>query len=268
MNKPVITRQKHSYTPFKPIAFLLLVVLSFSACKTSKKVSVKKADRNKPEVLFDELIRNQVKADWMEARVKLKYQDDYQSLRAASTIKMRKDSVIWMNVRVLGFEAGRALITKDSVFVLMRLQKQYLAESLDYLEESYNMPANLTTLQNLLLGNPLFFQTSGFNLDQKELSYHLYGKNDWMESHYWLNNADLSLQKMDFDDFRENRKVNMTLENYTQTTDNQNFSYFRKLELSSEQTGNISVDIDFTKVDLNTPKNINFEIPERYTRID
>ena len=113
-----------------------------------------------------------------------------------------------------------------------------------------------------------FSKLLGFNLEKEELSYHLFGKNDWIQSHYWLNDTDLSIQKMNFDDFRDGRKVNMTLEEYTQTEDNQNFSYFRKLELASEQTGNISVDIDFTKVELNIPMNINFEIPERYTRID
>ena len=245
-----------------------IVILSISACKTTKGTVLKKSERDKPEVVFDEMIKNQVNAEWFEGRVKMRFADEYQSLRGTGTIKMRKDSVIWMNVKALGFEVGRALITKDSFFVIYRLQRQYMAEPLDYVEKSYNMPANISTLQSLILGNPLFFQSNGFNLENKELSYHLFGKNDWMESHYWLNNKDLSIQKMNFDDFRDGRKVNMSLDNYSQTPDNQNFSYFRKLELSSEQTGDISVDIDFTKIELNTPKSINFEIPERYKRIE
>ena len=243
-------------------------ILLTMACNPTKKGTVLSAKKAKPELVFNEMVKNQVNAEWMNARLKMRYADGNQSARATSTIKMKKDSFIWMNVKFLGIEVGRSLITSDSIFVLLRLQKQYIAESLDYVEEAYNIPANLNIIQSLILGNPVFFQKEGFELDIAELSYHLFGRTDQRESHYWLNNADLSLTKMTFEDFRSSQKVSMTLENYAQATETQKFSYFRNLEMFSEQTGKISVDIDFTKLELNIPTDFKFEIPERYERLD
>lgn len=246
----------------------LCILFLGASCKVSKNTAIKSVKRMKPEMLVDEMISKQVKAKQLEGKMKLKFSDEYQTLRGTGTVKMIKDSVIWMNVKALGFEVGRALITQDSFFMLFRLQKEYIAEPLSYVEELYNVPANLSILQTIILGNPVFFQTSGFEMQPAELSYHLFGKNDSMESNYWLNNVNLSLEKMSFDDFRSGRTIDMKLENYAQTTENQNFSYFRNLELFSKQTGKISVDIDFIKLDLNIPTDIKFEIPERYERVE
>lgn len=259
--------RRYSVSPLFFWAMVSCILFNF-ACNPKKKGAGLSAKKAKPELVFDEMIKNQVNADWMNARLKLRYADDSQSARATSTVKMRKDSFIWMNVRFLGLEVGRTLITSDSIFVLLRLQKQYVAESLDYVEEAYNIPANLNIIQSLILGNPVFFQEEGFELDIAELSYHLFGRTDQRESHYWLNNADLSLTKMTFEDFRSSQKVSMTLENYAQATETQNFSYFRNLEMFSEQTGKISVDIDFIKLELNIPTDFKFVIPERYERLE
>ena len=160
MNNQFHLSPKHTSLSFIQLGLVLFALILVASCGTKKKVVIKKEDRDKPEVLFEEMIQNQINADWLEGKVKVRYSDKYQNLRGSGTIKMRKDSVIWMNVKALGFEVGRVLITKDSIFALMRLQRQYIAESLDYVERSYNMPADLGLIQNLILGNPLFFQTT------------------------------------------------------------------------------------------------------------
>jgi hypothetical protein len=46
------------------------------------------------------------------------------------------------------------------------------------------------------------------------------------------------------------------------------FSYFRALQFISPETGTISLDLKFSKVDLNTPKSLTFDIPSHYTKVD
>ena len=58
-----------------------------------------------------------------------------------ATIRMHKDSLIWASVNaVLGIEAMRLLITKDSVFLLDKLNKTYTTRSVDYLQEETSLP--------------------------------------------------------------------------------------------------------------------------------
>ena len=68
------------------------------------------------------------------------------------------------------------------------------------------------------------------------------------------------LAKMAFTDIRNDRKFNMSFENYEQLGEQQNFSYFRNLNVSGEDTNEIDLDIklfakpcQYLRVDVVTP---------------
>lgn len=214
-----------------------------------------------------QLIKNQVTANWLEAKAKVTFSNNNQVQKVFSTIKMRKDSIIWMNVKKLGIEAARVQITKDSVYLIDRINNQYAIKSIDFLTEKFNLPANFSTLQTLLLGNPIFF-TKELIASQNQLNYQLKGKNDHLESEYWLNGVSLELTKMRINDYREKRVFTSTLGDYQVLPNEKKFSYFRNLNLTSPDTGLIDVEFSFTNVELNVPTSIRFSIPERYTKID
>lgn len=69
-------------------------------------------------------------------------------------LRMRKDSLVWVSVTAtMGVEVLRAKFTNDSVWIVNRLEKTYLAEPLDSASAQLGMPINLTLLQTLLLDN-------------------------------------------------------------------------------------------------------------------
>ncbi len=246
----------------------LSLMLIFPACKTTKGTA-KAGKKMKAETLLTHLISNQVNATWLDSRAKISYDDGSFSISLTSNIKMRKDSVIWMNAKKLGFEVARILVTPDSVYILNRLNREYSIKDLASLQKDYNLPGDFTTLQQVLLGNPIFFFTGGdLQLENSSVAYHLYGSSGDRESHYYLDNPGLLLRKMAFNDKMANRKMDLRLEEYGKTDDDQDFSYLRNVQVDSRETGKAAVEIEFTKVTLNEPTDINFEIPDRYTRTD
>jgi len=244
------------------------MVIFTSACSSGKKTGATEIKEKTPEFLFRQMIAGQVNADWMEAKAKVDFDDGYLSMGATANIRLRKDSVILIAVKKLGFEVGRAMITPDSVFVLDRLNNEAVVKDIAYLADLYNIPADFQLLQSLLLGNPLFFMTRGFQVETEAQAYHLYGEQDGMESHYWLTGQELNLQRMHFHDLRSRRQIQMRFEDYSQNDEDQKFSYLRNLEVDSRETGKVAVGIRFSQVEFNVPKNIRFEIPDRYTRVD
>ena len=69
-------------------------------------------------------------------------------------IRMRNDSLVWLSVTAtMGIEVLRAKVSNDSVWVINRLEKTYLAESLDSLSTQLGMPLSLPLIQTLLLDN-------------------------------------------------------------------------------------------------------------------
>lgn len=255
------------YTQLKYI-YLLIILLAVGACKSAKETettTMKDVSANK---LLDHLVKNQVKADWLEAKAKISYDGEDQRVSAAATIVVRKDSLVWMSVRKLGFEVARVQIDKDSVYVINRLTNEYLIQGLDYLAESYNLPANLKTIQAILLGNPVFVNTRDLQLNKEETQYHLVSNSGQMENHFWLDMASLALVRTRYGDLRNRREVNLFLDDYQPLDAEQNFSYLRQINVDSSELGEAAIEIDFSDVKINVPQEIRFSIPSRYTRVD
>ena len=69
-------------------------------------------------------------------------------------LRMRNDSLVWLSVTAtMGVEVLRAKVSNDSVWVLNRMEKTYLAEPLDSLGAKVGMPLSLPLVQTLLLDN-------------------------------------------------------------------------------------------------------------------
>ncbi len=251
--------------------FLLLIVLGAvlgaSSCGASRKAGKAELKEKSPEALLKVLAARKLDVDWFEAKAKLDVSDGSQSVKANAVIRMKKNELVWVSIKKLGFEVGRALIRKDSAFVINRLSNEYYAEPLSWLEREYNVPGDLAAFQNLLLGNLVFFSTSGFRMEENGTQYYLAGKGGGMESRFKINSADLTLQEMWFEDKNTQRQIQYALQQYGQIAGNRNFSYLRSLELNSPSTGRMSVGIQFSDVQLNVPKDIKFEIPDKYTRV-
>ena len=219
------------------------------------------------EGLLKALAAQKLDAEWFEGKAKLDFSDGSQSVKANAVIRMQKGEVVWVSIKKLGFEVGRALIRKDSVFIINRLDNEYYAEPLKYIERTYNIPADLVTLQNMLLGNPVFFSTSGFKFRENGVHYELAGKGGGMESRFLVNSSGLMLEQMDFEEKESRRQIQYQLAQYAPIDGKRRFSYLRSLEMNSPSTGRMLVGIQFSDVQLNVPKDIKFEIPDKYTRI-
>lgn len=247
---------------------LLAILLIASSCKSIRKITAAKPDELSPAKVQQRMIRNQVQAEWLTGKAKIGFEGLGQKMGATSTIKLRKDSVLWMNVKKLGFEVARVKVTPDSVFVLNRLRNEYMAEGLDYLEQEYNLPADFNSLQALILGNPIFYVNRNLKLENTPEAYRLFASEGSKMNDFWLTPESFLLNKMSFEDKSSRRSLAFLLQEYAETSDNQNFSYLRNVDLNSQETGQVSIEISFSKVVLNEPTAFRFDIPKRYTRVD
>ena len=73
------------------------------------------------------------------------------SFSSAMQVRMVRDEVIYISLRpLLGIEAGRLVIKGDSLFVINKLQKLYMAEKVSLL--TAGVPATVGMMQDLFLG--------------------------------------------------------------------------------------------------------------------
>lgn len=255
--------------PFARYLPLLLIVLSVAALSCTPKGSKlsKKEDLINENFLFKKLVSNQLDAEWLSGSARISYNDGNQRLGFSGTIHARKDSLIWINVRKIGFEVARVLMTPDSVYVIDRFNNQYAIEPLDYLTRMLELPADFSIVQAILWGNPVFFGKGPYGWAKETDVYRLYNDNAPIKTNYWLHPEQFRLTKMSFDDPAAARKMLIEQGNFQPVNGSDYFSYFRKLQLTSEETGSIALELEFSQVEYNVPKEIRFEIPERYSRM-
>lgn len=136
--KPFGTKLKLSVQNLSKIAFLVLL-LCVSSCVSRKKTITP------PPTSFE----------WMIANMSIQAEGNGLSYNDLSgQIRMRRDSIVWFSVTAaVGVEVLRAKVSADSVWVLNRLEKSYLAESLDTISVQLGIPISLQWLQTMLLDN-------------------------------------------------------------------------------------------------------------------
>ena len=120
------------------VLFALLLVAS--SCASRKKI----VQPQQPQAF-----------EWLVANIAVQAEGNgvtYNDL--SGQIRMRKDSLVWLNVTAtMGVEVLRAKISTDSVWMVNRLEKSYLAEPLDTISAQLGMPLSLPLIQTLLLDN-------------------------------------------------------------------------------------------------------------------
>ncbi|MFZ2897993.1 MAG: DUF4292 domain-containing protein [Saprospiraceae bacterium] len=247
---------------------LFLILLTASSCGIFRKTTAEGAlpERN-AKFLLKKMAQQQVSADWFSSRAKISYEDDELAVSASANIRMRKDSVIWANIKKLNIEAGRALIRPDSFFVIDRINRQYTRQPVSDIANMLQLPASFELLQTILLGNPFFF-TTDLQVAIEGPNYSLSGEDNRFSTTYLLDGRDFLLKKIAVSEKESGRTVEMELSQYGPLDKKQKFSYIRILRMDSPETGPLQVEIEFSKVELNIPKNIEFEIPSRYTEIN
>lgn len=193
------------------------------------------------------------------------------------SMAVSRDSLIVISViPLLGYEALRIMCTRDSIIVINRPDKTYHASSLDYYLEKYNIPAGFNDLQAVLI-NEVFMYKAGFEDIKYEQSIKMVNGNFVFIVNALLGNIKLANQEFSADsasaqirkvsviDYQ--RGVKMAVK-YADFNGLKMDSFPNNILIDIKDTRNeINLKIDYGQVIYNEPINVNFEIPDSYSRI-
>ncbi|MEM9918009.1 MAG: DUF4292 domain-containing protein [Bacteroidota bacterium] len=253
--------------PISLFSFCCILLLGLG-CKGSKKAVGTSLKAKPARYVMKRLAQNEVDLEWFSGKGSISYRDEEQSVKGRFNLRLRKDSVIWMNVKKFSLEGARILVTRDSVFAIDRIGKFYIAKDFNFITQRYNLPASFAALQDLILGNPVLLTETRYESSVDKNDYRLTASVRDMDRSYWVDGLFFQLRKMAFAEPAFARNVVVEQKDFQPVGGERNFSYLRKLNLKSPDTGELSIEIDFSKVEINTPKSIRFEIPSSYTRLD
>ncbi|MGN6295119.1 MAG: DUF4292 domain-containing protein [Chitinophagaceae bacterium] len=201
------------------------------------------------------------------AKINVDYQgSDGKKYDVNANLRMYKDSAIWISITaIFGIEGLRAYITRDSVKILNKQDKTYTARSVAYLQEVTALPLTLHSLQEILIGNPVF-------LDSNIISYSRSGNNsvsllsigDWFKGLLTLNSAyKIENSKLDDIDINRSRTCNLS---YTDYENKKGVDFSTRRRITVAEKGKLDIKLDFKSYDFNETLSFPFNVPKNYKR--
>ena len=202
------------------------------------------------------------------AKIKVEYEDNKgKKPELTANVRIIKDSAIWISLTAtfLNFEVYRMLITKDSVILLNKQDKEVQFRSLDYLQDVTEIPFDYSTLQDLLVGNPIFMDStivSYKKLDDRILvsTVGKYFKNLLTLS---SDNFTLMHSKLDDVDVARNRTADITYSDFENKNGIQ-FSTYREITVSEKNR--LDMRLNFKQYEFNKELSVSFNVPKNYKR--
>lgn len=272
--------------------FLLVVtLLTFGvACKTVKKVqgiqkAISKKDtaqtiviKESPKVdsaaivkdLMSKVVKSKIDFNTFNAKIKVSYESAEHSDNYTAYLSMQKDSVILIKVagKFLGIsKVGlETKITKDSVVMIKLVEgKSVLYRSISYLQEVTQIPFDFYTLQDMLIGNPVFIDGNLVSYKNTSTQLLVLMVGDMFKHLVTLDNTDNRIlhSKLDDIDIQRNRTCDITFGNY-QSLGPYQFAAYRKISVAEKSQ--LDVYLDFKEFTLNEPLKYTFDIPKNVKR--
>ena len=166
----------------KPFIFLLASTLFFTSCKRqqiNKSASLPSIDSVNvaivnPPVIVDSAVvvpnnpvkvveneEDKVKIDeidfkYLKAKAKVTYKTPNDGRTVTVDIRMKKDSLIWMNISQFGITGATALFNKDVVKFYNKIEGDYNEYTYIDFSEKFNFNITYDILQSLIVGNRPF----------------------------------------------------------------------------------------------------------------
>jgi len=179
-------------------------------------------------------------------------------------LQIHKDSLIWASViGPLGIEVARGIITEDSVRIINKLNKQYISSSYVYLQEQLGLPLDLGTLQDLLVGNPVFIDKTNSSYTKLDDTLQVTSRTKFFRN---LLNAMLpdylpATSKLDDVDAGRNRSAELTYGDY-EKVNNAQFPKSRRINVKYKT--DIEIHLDYKSFTFNEALNTPFSVPKGY----
>jgi Domain of unknown function (DUF4292) len=283
----VIPVNKKASRPFMNRIIIILLASTglLYSCRSTRKIQtaiVKKDTLTAPQAMvdnsredsllfisnhYDSIQGNRIDFTTFSGKLDVEYKDgDGKKYDVNAHIRMYKDSVIWVSVTaILGIEGLRAYITRDSVKLLDKQNKIYTARSVTYLQEVTALPLTLSSLQDLLVGNPVFLDRNIVSYSQSPGSISLLSLGSFFKNLFTIADNNMRVLSSKLDDLEETRNRTCYL-SYSDYENKKGMYFSRQRTIHVSESKKLDIKLNYRQYEFNEMLSFPFNIPKNYTR--
>jgi hypothetical protein len=252
------------------IKIFTLLILGFTALQScSKKITpIAAYDINSSELIVDE-----ASFDYFSGKANMYFKDESRKkdIKTQATIRMRKDSVIWINLKAAGgvIQGGKALINRDSISIVNDVDNEYYIFTYEDLSKEFGFELNYSIIQSAALGNLIMLRNNEDDVDKVKGFFLLKQESGTVTISNYINDKTMKLEKLVM---RESESKNTLTINYSnfQLVGEKVFPYNGSIDLVYKTLSgilNTSIGIEYSKADMGDKElNFKFNIPKKYAK--
>lgn len=273
--------------------FFLFFPFLFS-CKAKKDLPLSppltkcRLDYKSAKTLSALLKQNQAQYSTFSGKMKTSVLVDDRTTDFTVSLRIRKDSMIWASISpALGIEVMRFAATKDSIKFLDRLHNKYFIGDYDTLSRMLNTEIDLEILESLLTGNSVEFYEEDEKLRagvdsckyilgtirKRKLRKIIQKGKELKEpaQNIWLLDSTFKIARILFREFESRREFDARFGNFKKPDllegETKQVSIPFNISYKVKANKIITIDMEYSKVNVNKTQSFPFSIPEGYERI-
>ncbi len=254
------------------IAWLFLL----SGCKSSRKIAtVEAGDAKAYSEFFGSMQEKAFRFETLNARMNAEILIPGKEMSSRVDLKMVKDSAFMLSVQpVLGIEVFRLVMDRDSIKIIDRMSRRYLAENYANLKGQTPVVFNYNNLQSLFV-NHLFYPgenniTPGiynrFLLNQEGGKAEIRAKDQMGLSYIFMADGEEKLLSTYVTNPSESFAFQWIYSDF-RITEEQPFPMRMDVNLFTEGISKGGIRLGFSRVQTNIPVQIEVTIPDKYKRV-
>lgn len=253
--------------------YLIFTIFLFTiaSCKTKKTVAEQMVSQevitnNKAQEIIQKHYENILNFQTASIRTSADYQDKKQSISINADIRIKKDEIIWINLKFFGIPMAKALITPTRVSYYEKANGTYFDGNYSILTKMLGTDLDFQKVQNLLLGRPVDDLTKeDFIAEITDNLFQLKSKNKTdVEKLFSFETANFLLKKQFINQISKNRNV---LVNYPAFFNQDNMFLPTGVSILANQKDQVKIDVEYKKITFNESLSYPYSIPNGYSQI-
>lgn len=247
----------------------LLLVAFLCACKSAQPVVAESNANADKKIATDKIITGHYanKRDFVTAYIKssVRYQDEKNTQNVSAEIRIKKNEMILVSVRLLGITMAKALITPTQVKYYEKINGEYFEGDYASLSQWLGTDLDFQKVQNLLIGQALDDLKSGnYTASTEDNLYKLQSEGSTSKTFYFEADQFL-LRKQEITQTKQQRMMQVVYPNYTPRTE---AILPTSLIIDAVQKkGKTNINIEYNSVTFNEAMTFPYSVPDGYERI-
>ena len=245
-------------------AFFALVVIG---CKSKQMVATSAAsDATEVSKIINGHYANATDFKTLNIKVNIKYEDDKQSHSLNADIRIKKDEIIWINIKMLGFPVAKALITPTKVSYYEKINNTYFEGDFTTLSNWLGTDLDFTKVQNLFLGKSIEDLSKGKWISEINDNLFKLSKTSTADisKDFYFEAANFLLKKEIISQVSQNRVLEIQYPSYKEA---ERMFLPNEINIKAAQKDKITIDIAYKNTTFNENLSYSFAIPSDYKAI-